>query len=328
MVVGDAGSAGTDETLRDAGIALSRAKALGKSRHVVLEPDMRDRVLVRQQVELELRAGLERGELRLFYQPVVRLDRESIVGFEALIRWVHPTRGLLQPDAFVSLAEDSDLIVLIGRWVLREACGQLAAWHRKGLAIGTLRLSVNLCAQEFQQPDLVDYVSGLLHEFEIQGRQLEIEITERTAVSNEALAVERLSQLRASGVSVCLDDFGAGHSSLAYLHRFPVDRLKIDRSFIARLLEVGDADSRPIVRAVLAMARDMGIEVVAEGVEGVEQFDLLCGLSCQLGQGYLFSRPVEADTATDILQHGLRWADWQMGQPSLLDGSAGRSGTR
>jgi diguanylate cyclase (GGDEF)-like protein/PAS domain S-box-containing protein len=307
-----------DEVMRDAGTALAKAKAHGKWHHEIFERDMRHRMLARQQIELELRPALERGEFRLHYQPILRLDRESIVGFEALLRWAHPERGLLQPDEFVSLAEEADLIVPVGRWVLREACRQLAAWQARGLRADHLRVGVNLSAREFQRSDLVECVSDLLHEYRVQGGQLEVEITERAAMSDEALSIKRVSQLRSAGVSVCLDDFGAGHSSLAYLHRFPVDRLKIDRSFITRLFDAGEGDSRPIVRAVLAMARDMGIDVVAEGVEGVEQFDLLCGLSCQMGQGFLFSRPVDADAATDILCNGLQWATWQMGQRSLL----------
>ena len=310
----------TESKESDTLASLPTARARGTSHGGIPQGDTKDRTLVRQ-LEVELRPALERGEFRLHYQPILRLDRESIVGFEALLRWAHPARGLLQPEEFVSLADDSDLLVPVGRWVLGEVCRQLATWRSEGLAVGGLRMSVNLSAKEFQQADMVGFVAGLLAEYGINGRQLEIEITEQTAMSNEALSVARLSQLRASGVSVCLDDFGAGHSSLAYLHRFPVDRLKIDRSFVARLCDVGDAAGRPIVRAVLAMARDMGIEVVAEGVEGIEQFDLLCGLSCQLGQGHLFSKPVDADTATGILRSGLRWADWQMGQRSFLRGS-------
>ncbi|NOT28744.1 MAG: EAL domain-containing protein [Acidobacteria bacterium] len=313
-----------DDVMRDAGTALSKAKAQGKSHHEVFERDMRHRMLARQQVEVELRPALERGELRLHYQPILRLDREAVVGFEALLRWAHPERGLLQPDEFVSLAEEVGLIVPMGRWALREACRQLAAWRASGLHVDHLRVSVNLSAREFQQSDLVECVSDLLQEYGVHGRQLEVEITERAAMSDEAHSIKQVSQLRNAGVSVCLDDFGAGHSSLAYLHRFPVDRLKIDRSFVSRLFDAGESDSRPIVRAVLAMARDMGIDVVAEGVEGVEQFDLLCGLSCQMGQGFLFSKPVDAAAATEILCNGLQWASWQMGQRSLLlDGPTG-----
>ena len=300
--------------------SLSTVRAPRKSHAGIPQGDTENRMVMRQHAEIELRPALERGEFRLHYQPILRLDRESVVGFEALLRWAHPVRGLLRPQEFVSLAEDADLLVPVGRWVLRKACRQLAAWHSEGLGGGGLRMSVNLSAKEFQQADMAGFVAGLLAEYGVNGRQLEIEITEQTAMSNEALSVARLSQLKASGVSVCLDAFGAGHSSFAYLHRFPVDRLKIDRSFVARLCDAGDGAGRPIVRAVLAMARDMGIEVVAEGVEGIEQFDLLCGLSCQLGQGYLFSKPVDADTATGILRSGLRSAGWQMGQRSLLRG--------
>lgn len=309
-----------EEVLRDASVALSLAKARGRSQHEVFEPGMRNQRLVRQRVESSLRPALDRGEFRLHYQPIVRLDRETLVGFEALLRWQHPERGLVQPDEFVPLAEEADLIVGIGRWVVHEACRQLAAWRDAGLGTDRTCVSINLSIQEFQQPDLVNYIGRALREFRLDGHRIEVEITESTAMACPDLVAARLSQLRALGVSVCLDDFGAGHSSLAYLHQLPVNKVKIDRSFVARLFAAGDRDSRPIVRAVLAMARDMGIEVVAEGVEEIGQFDLLCGLSCQFGQGYLFARPADAGAATSLLRDGLGDADWRVGQQSLLPG--------
>jgi predicted signal transduction protein with EAL and GGDEF domain len=211
--------AAPEDVLRDAGMALSMAKAHGRSRHEVFEPEMRDRILVRQKVESSLHPALERREFRLHYQPIVRLDRETLVGFEALLRWQHPERGLLQPDEFVPLAEEADLIVGIGRWVLREACRQLVVWRDAGLGIGHLCIGINLSSKEFQQSDLVGYIGEVLREFRLDGRRIEVEITESTAMARPELVVARLSQLRALGVSVCLDDFGAGHSSLAYLHR-------------------------------------------------------------------------------------------------------------
>lgn len=306
-----------DEVLRDAGVALSRARALGRSRHAVFVPDMRNQAVARQRLESDLRPAIEHGQFRLQYQPIVRVDREAVVGFEALLRWQHPDLGLLAPDEFIALAEDAELMVPVGRWVLGEACRQVSAWRKASLITGAFRMSVNLSAREFQGPAAVESIGEILRDHGVAAEDLEVEITERTAMADDAIASTRVSQLRSLGVSVCLDDFGAGHSSLAYLHRFPVDRLKIDRSFVARLFESGADDGRPIVRAILAMARDMGIEVVAEGVERVEQLDLLCGLSCALGQGFLFSKPVDAAAATAILRDGLPANAWQVGQPSL-----------
>ena len=271
----------------------------------------------RQQTEAALGSALERGEFRLFYQPILRLRRETLVGFEALLRWEHPDHGLLLPDAFIPIAEETGLIVPMGRWVLREACRQLSAWQNGGRAIGHLRVAVNLSSREFQESDLVGDVGAVLAEFGLAGQQLEIEITESTAMSDIDAVAERLSQFSAAGISISLDDFGAGYSSLAHLHRLPVNRLKIDRSFVARLGKPGN-DSVPIVEAVLAMGRNLGIDVVAEGVDCVTQLDALCALNCQLGQGFLFSRPVDADAAMGVLRDGFGASFWQTGQGSLL----------
>jgi EAL domain-containing protein (putative c-di-GMP-specific phosphodiesterase class I) len=231
------------------------------------------------------------GEFRLYYQPLVRLEGDTLVGFEALIRWEHPKRGLVLPDDFIPLAEETGIIVPLGRWVIREACQQLVRWGAEGHAVNDMCISVNLSSRELQQADLVDYVRGVLAECGLRGNQLEIEITESTAMENAEVVAGRLAQLKASGVSLSIDDFGSGYSSLGYLHRFPIDRLKIDRSFVTRLLEHGDEDGTPIVRAILALAEQIGIDVVAEGIENAAQRDRLRSLKCQLGQGYLFAKP-------------------------------------
>ncbi len=298
IVVGGTSDTTAEDLLRDADTALYRAKALGKARYELFDEAMRDRVVTRLSMETALRRALDRGELRLHYQPLVRLEDDELVGFETLVRWQHPELGLLAPDAFIPLAEETGLIVPIGRWVVREACRQLAEWRGQGHAVGRLSVGVNLSSREFQQPDVVEHVRGMLAEYALDGCQLEIELTESAAMENADAVVGRLSQLKASGVSISIDDFGTGHSSLAHLHRFPIDRLKIDRSFVARLLEPGDEDGTPIVRAILALAHHIGIEVVAEGIETSVQRDVLLTLGCPLGQGYLFSKPV---TALDAL---------------------------
>ena len=301
IVVSATGYLSGEDVLRDADTALYRAKALGKARYELFDAAMRDRAVARLEMETALRRALERGEFRLYYQPLVRLDRDTLVGFEGLLRWQHPEHGLLLPEKFIPLAEETGLIVPLGRWVIREACRQLAAWRDDGQAIDNFCVSVNLSSREFQQADLVDYVRRILAEYALRGDHLEIEITESTAMENADAVVSRLEQLKASGISLSIDDFGAGYSSLGYLHRFPIDKLKIDRSFVARLLESGDNDGTPIVKAILALAEHIGIEVVAEGIERAEQRDLLRTLKCQLGQGYLFSRPTDAAAAVAML---------------------------
>lgn len=308
IVIRGQGETSADEILRDADTALYRAKALGKARYELFDEAMRDRVVARLNMETALRWALDRGELLLNYQPLVRLDGDALVGFEALLRWQHPKLGLLQPNAFIPIAEETGLIVPLGRWALREACRQLAAWRDAGCDISRFFVSVNLSSREFQRPDLVGYVRDALDEYDLDGRHLEIEITESTAMENADAVVGRLAELKASGVSISIDDFGTGHSSLAYLHRFPIDRLKIDRSFVSRVLEPGDEDGTPIVRAILALAQHIGIAVVAEGIETPAQRDLLQSLGCELGQGYLFSKPVAPSTAIEMLRAGSGYA--------------------
>lgn len=302
IVVGGTVEMTAEAVLRDADTALYRAKALGKARYELFDDAMRDRVVARLTMETALRRALDRGELCLHYQPIVKLESDALVGFEALLRWQHPDEGLLQPHAFIPLAEETGLIVPIGRWVVHEACRQLAAWRDEGYDIDRLSVGVNLSSREFQQLDLVDCVRGELAAFALDGRHLEIELTESAAMENADAIVGRLAQLKASGISISIDDFGTGHSSLAYLHRFPIDRVKIDRSFVARLLEPGDEDGTPIVRAILALAHHIGIVAVAEGIERAVQRDLLLALGCSLGQGYLFSKPIEASAAIVMLR--------------------------
>ncbi|MGE3707418.1 MAG: putative bifunctional diguanylate cyclase/phosphodiesterase [Vicinamibacterales bacterium] len=304
IVVSATGYGSAEDVLRDADTALYRAKALGKARFELFDEAMRDRAIARLRMEGDLRRALEREEFRLHYQPLVRLKGDAIVGFEALLRWQHPELGLLMPEAFIPLAEETGLIVPLGRWVLREACRQLASWRDRDCVVEDFWIGVNLSSREFQQADLVDFVQSTLTEHRLKGHQLEIEITESTAMENADAVVGRLSQLKASGVSLSIDDFGAGYSSLGYLHRFPIDRLKIDRSFVARMLEQGDEDGTPIVRAILALAQHIGIDVVAEGIEHRAQQEMLCALQCDLGQGYLFSRPADPATAVQLLQRG------------------------
>jgi diguanylate cyclase (GGDEF)-like protein len=295
------GRATPDELLREAEIAMVRAKGDTTQRHAFFEPSMSAQTLERVELESDLRAGIERGELRLHYQPIVTLGSTEIVGFEALVRWQHPTRGLVPPLAFIPLAEETGLIVPIGRWVLEAACRQAAKWHRARTDPDAtpLFVSVNLSARQFMQSDLVGDVAAVLAETGLEGSALELEITESVLMDQSETGVRTLRRLRALGVRLVLDDFGTGYSSLSYLKHLPLDTIKIDRSFVAGIEEKAD---RSIVEAVVALAHGLGIGVVAEGIETERQAQRLLELGCDLGQGYLFSRPVPAAKAWRLLR--------------------------
>jgi EAL domain-containing protein (putative c-di-GMP-specific phosphodiesterase class I) len=282
-----------------------RAKGDRTRRHFLFEPSMSDQSMDRLDLENDLRGALERGELRLHYQPIVRLADEVIIGFEALVRWQHPTRGLVPPLSFIPLAEETGLIVPLGRWVLETACRQAATWHRARTdpSVAPLFVSVNLSARQFTQADLVADVAAILADCGLDPSELELEITESVVMDQSEAGIRALKRLRDLGVRLVLDDFGTGYSSLAYLKHLPLDTIKIDRSFVAGIHEKAD---RSIVQAVIALAHGLGIGVVAEGIETDRQAGRLRELGCDLGQGYLFSPPVPADKTTDLLLAGPR----------------------
>ena len=288
-----------EELLRDADLAMYRAKALGKACYEVFDVDLRTTARARAQLESDLRRALERGEFGLCYQPIVSLGTGEIAGFEALIRWRHPERGTINAAAFVPLAEESGAIVPIGRWVLREACRQVAQWQNRYPGAPPVSVSVNLSPREIFQPRLVRHVQDVLKETGLPPECLKLEITESVFMDDVEAAVETLGQLRALGVHLHLDDFGTGYSSLSYLHRFPIDTVKIDRYFVSRL-EV-NADCYEIVRTMLELARNLGMNVIAEGAETAEQHEQLKLLQCPFVQGYFFSRPVSPEDAERML---------------------------
>ena len=240
------------------------------------------------QMENDLRRAFERNEFFINYQPIVSLDDFRLCGFEALVRWQHPDRGLISPAEFIPIAEESGQILQIGEWVLREACYQLQRWQQKFPSEKPLYMTVNLSAKQFAQPDLVARVRDILTESNIDPAFLKLEITESVVMDDFETAAAMLSQLRALGVRLSIDDFGTGYSSLTYLHQFPIDTLKIDRSFVSRI----DKDNVEIVRTILMLAENLGMDAVAEGVETQEQMTLLRNLSCQSAQGYFFSKPL------------------------------------
>jgi EAL domain-containing protein (putative c-di-GMP-specific phosphodiesterase class I) len=248
----------------------------------------------------DLRRAIDRREFVLHYQPVVELESLRIVGLEALIRWQHPERGLLSPMDFIPAAENCGLILPIGDWGLAEACSQIRAWTDENPENRSLRVCVNLSARQFSREGLADHVESLLMQSGTSSRQLGLEMTESSLIPNMTTAVEVLDSLRALGISISMDDFGTGYSSLSYLHSFPIDVLKIDRSFVGRMTD-GDQPLQ-IVRTIIELARVLEIDVVAEGIETGEQYRLLRELGCRYGQGYLFARPMPAAEISTLLQ--------------------------
>jgi len=294
-----------EDMLRDADTAMYRAKSQGKARYEVFDADMRASVLARLQLETDLRHALERGEFRNFYQPIVALVSGEIAGFEALLRWQHPTRGLLGPIEFIPVAEETGLIRELGWWNLREACRQISEWRAGIIAHARLTMSVNLSAKQFLQPNLVEDIRKLLGELALPPEALKLEITESTVMADPSAAVEMLHQIKSLGIHLAIDDFGTGYSSLSYLHRFPLDTLKIDRSFISGMGD--DGEGMEIARTILPMANNLRLDVVAEGVETIQQVALLKKLHCKYGQGYYFSRPLSAERTTALLAGDLAW---------------------
>jgi diguanylate cyclase (GGDEF)-like protein/PAS domain S-box-containing protein len=283
--------------LRDADTAMYCAKIGGKAQHAIFDPKMHERVLQRMTLENDLRRAVQRDELFVFYQPIVSLDNQVMCGVEALVRWQHPEQGLISPLDFIPIAEDTGMIVAIGEWVLRESCEQLRIWQAN--TSQPLMLCVNLSARQLMQADIVDRISQILDETQIDPTSLKLEITESVLAENPEMATKKLLQLRDIGIQIAIDDFGTGYSSLSYLHNFPINTLKIDRSFISGLEE--DSEKLELVRAILTLVKSLGIDAVAEGIETSNQLDSLLGLSCKYGQGYLFSRPVSASVINDIL---------------------------
>ncbi|MEO0373642.1 MAG: EAL domain-containing protein [Cyanobacteria bacterium P01_A01_bin.17] len=295
--------------LRDADIAMYRAKTLGKACYQVFDTAMHQHAQTQLHLETDLRRAIERQEFLVNYQPIISLTTLEIIGFEALVRWHHPQRGLVSPGQFIPIAEETSLIVPIGLWVLKESCQQLVTWQQMlgGETVSTLKMSVNLSVKQFSQPDLIDQIDQFLDQMELQGHLLTLEITESALMDNPEAASQVLTALRDRNIQLAIDDFGTGYSSLSYLHRFPVDILKVDRSFINRI-EDQDNGLR-IVEATLAMAHSLGMQVVAEGVETQAQALQLQQLGCEYAQGYLFSKPLTAETAAGVLTQPPAFAD-------------------
>lgn len=293
-----------EDFLRDADSAMYRAKAAGKARYEVFNREMHVRNVNLLQIENDLRRAIERNEFQVYYQPIIDLETEELCEFEALIRWNHPEHGLISPNDFIPVAEESGLIVPIGKWILEESCRQIADWQKTFPSHNQLMISVNLSAKQLMHPDLTQQVRDIIENNGLAPRCLKLEVTETTVMENAELAFEILSELCALGVHISSDDFGTGYSSLSYLHRFPFERLKIDRTFVGKMDT--DAKSEEIVRSIITLGQNLHLEVVAEGVETESQLKLLRSLNCRIGQGYLFSKPLNAEYAQKLLENGLQ----------------------
>jgi diguanylate cyclase (GGDEF)-like protein len=309
IALGPQDGADADTVFKNADIALYRAKAAGRNTYSFYEPGMDTVVAERNLLERDLRQAIQHGGLVLHYQPVLNLLSGELSGFEALVRWHHPTRGLISPAEFIPLAEETGLIVALGEWALREACREAASWP------SDLRVAVNVSAVQFQRPGLELAVVKALAASGLAPRQLELEITESVLVQDAIVAMDCLHRLRTLGVRIALDDFGTGYSSLSYLRSFAFDKLKIDRSFIK---EIADPDVATIVRAIVSRGRQLGTAITAEGVETPNQFDCVRQEGCTEVQGFLYSKPLTAtDAATFVRSCGLL----QLGEPGRLRGA-------
>jgi EAL domain-containing protein (putative c-di-GMP-specific phosphodiesterase class I) len=255
-------------------------------------------------LENDLRRAVENDEFRILYQPIVNTESGAVAGFEALIRWEHPERGLTSPAEFIAAAEETDLIIAMGEWVLSKACHQAQQWQRQFPRDEQLFISVNLSGKQFTQRNLVEVVERALRESGLPPRCLKLEITETILMENAEVAISMLKRLRTLGVQLGIDDFGTGYSSLSYLHRLPVNTLKVDRSFVGRMDEA--AEYREIVRTIVSLAHTLGLDVVAEGVETAAQWSQLSALNCEYSQGYFFARPFSDDAATKYLAESQR----------------------
>jgi diguanylate cyclase (GGDEF)-like protein len=305
IVLSDPGYDQPEDMLRDADIALHRAQSSGTAHHEVFDRAMHERAVARLQLENDLRLAVEREEFRVHYQPIVALVTGRIMGLEALVRWQHPKQGLVPPMEFIPLAEETGLIVPMGFWVLREACGQMRDGLSKFSTDPPLLLSVNLSARQFSQPDLVDQIQRILRESGVEAGSMMLEITESVVMEHAESAAAALTQLKTLGVQLSIDDFGTGYSSLSCLHSYPIDSLKIDRSFVGKMGM--DTKNMEIVRTIVALAENLGMHVTAEGIETAEQLAQLRGLQCECGQGYLFSKPLEADAIEQLLSSKPKW---------------------
>jgi diguanylate cyclase (GGDEF)-like protein len=307
-----------EQVLRDADAAMYAAKDAGKACYKIFDQTMHTRALIRLQLETDLRLAVERQDFVLHYQPIVSLKTGRLLGFEALLRWNHPTQGLIYPDYFIPIAEETGLIVPIGSWVFKEACEQLNFWKKnnfnsdKNRFFSCLKLSVNISVKQFMQPDLVKEFQGIMQAHNIQGKSLKLEITESSIMKNIEDVIEILQEFKALKIQLSIDDFGKGYSSLSYLQKLPIDTLKIDRSFVKNMDE--NKDNLQIVQTIVTLAHNLGVGAIAEGIETKQQLSQLRTLGCEWGQGNLFSKPLNGNQAGQLIARNYCWFSPQLSQ--------------
>jgi Amt family ammonium transporter len=293
----------SEDILRDADIAMYRAKEMGRP-YMIFDRRMHKEILEALSLEAELREAMVRDQMVLHYQPIVNVDTRGLEGFEALVRWNHPSRGIVPPGKFIPLAEETGIILPLGRWVIAEACRQLGRWQRTIPGAERLSVSVNVSCRQFARDGLVEHVAQVLQETGLDPSCLKIEITESVLMRDTARSISELNRLKALGVRIAVEDFGTGYSSLSYLRQLPIDHLKIDRSFISGSDNV--EDNVKIVTSIISLARNLGLTVIAEGVEREDQFARLQSVRCDKAQGYMFSRPVDGVAAGRYIRESLR----------------------
>ncbi len=291
-----------EDLLRTANIAMRQAKKCTRHRMKVFNARMLERAVSTMEIERDMPNALKNGEFRMLYQPIVSLENKKLTGVEALIRWQHPTRGMLAPDVFLPIAEQNDFIVQLGAWALRQACTDMRNWQLEHEEQSPLNVSVNLSARQLAQHDIVDVVKNALRDTGIPPQCLKLEITETVAMENPERTAQKLERIKALGVRISIDDFGTGYSSLSYLQSFPIDTLKVDKRFIDAM--ESNTSKRKIVRSVIDLAHTLKLDVVAEGIEMDEQWSMLRGLTCEWGQGFLFSKPVSHKEIGELISQG------------------------
>ena len=289
-----------EEIIRDADAAMFHAKKNGRAQFQVFEPKLRQKALKRLHIETDLRKAIEKKEFELYYQPIVSLETGAILGLEALIRWNHPRQGMIKPATFIPVAEETGLIIPIGRWVLRQACSDLVRWQKKMKHLRSLYISINISSKQFLIPSLIDDVHDVIKKYGLSAEQLMLEITETTLMENMGETFDLIKSLKKDGIQIVIDDFGTGYSSMSYLQQLPVDTIKMDRSFVSKIRAVPD-ENKKIVETIISLAHILRMNVVAEGVETREQHDVLASMKCQQAQGYLFSKPLSRQKMNEIL---------------------------
>ena len=288
--------------IRDADAAMYHAKEKGRLQFKIFDKTLHEKALNLLQVETDLRKAIANKEFDLYYQPIVSLDNISIIGFEALIRWNHPTQGLVYPDSFIPVAEETGLIIPIGRWVLKKACRDLRRWDKQVKSKLPLFMSVNISSKQFLRPSLIDDIKEILHETGLPPDQLKLEITETALMEDFHETIPLIQRLKDFGVQIVIDDFGTGYSSMSYLQQLPIDTLKVDQSFISRIENNTDGENKNIVETIVSLAHKLGLKVVAEGVETNKQHSILSQMNCQMAQGYLFSRPLKKEKMDELIK--------------------------